>query len=109
MKLASSWPNAYLDADLPDEAIEILLCAVTDSSRLHGPLAERTIATRIRLGDAYVAAGHLFDASGVHENLLADVRAAHDLEHLLVERVAAIADSTMRTLEAEHGPISDTW
>jgi hypothetical protein len=59
------------------------------------------------MGNAYASIGRPFDASGVYENLLADLREARPADDPLARQVGAIADAAYRALEAEHGPIPD--
>ncbi len=77
-----------------------------DASRLYGPADERTLCTRLRLGDAFVAADCLYDAYGVHWTLVAGVEAAYGAEHPVSRQVRATAKRTEALLVAEesHGP-----
>jgi hypothetical protein len=95
----------YLDADLPDEAIEVLLGAVIDANRLYGATDIRTIAARLQLGAAYGSADRPFDACGVYENLRVEVRAARAADDPMVHQVLSTADAAYAALEAEHGPL----
>jgi hypothetical protein len=95
----------YLEADLAVGAVEVLLCAVTDSSRLYGPADERTLRTRLRLGDAYVAAGRLHDAYGIHWNLVAEADEAFGSEHEVSRQVRAAAQRTEALFGASGTPL----
>lgn len=94
----------YLDADLVDDAIEMLMSAVIDAGRLFGPNDERTFEVRARLGEAYVGGGHLYDAYGVHAQASRDAVAALGADSPLAAAASAALAWTERLLVEEHGP-----
>lgn len=94
----------YLDADLVDDAIEVLMSAVMDAGRLFGPNDERTFEVRLRLGEAYVSGGHLYDAYGVHAQARRDAVIALGADSTAAVAVSAALARAERLLVEEHGP-----
>ena len=78
LQARSALAGEYLDAEMVDDALEVLLGAVIDAGRLYGPNDERTWQARLDLGLAYEVADRPYDAYGVLWSLDADARATPD-------------------------------
>ena len=81
----------YLDAEMVDDAIEILISAVMDAGRLYGPTDERTWRTRLDLGLAYEAADRPYDAYGVLWSLDSDARSVSDAGAEILDQIRVAA------------------
>jgi hypothetical protein len=81
----------YLDAEMVDDALEVLVSAVIDAGRLFGPNDERTWRTRLDLGLAYEAADRPYDAYGILWTLDADARATPDAGPEILEQIRVAA------------------
>jgi hypothetical protein len=83
----------YLHVKLYDDAVELLVAAVSDGHRIWGPDDCRTLAIRLDLGNALLEAGRPLEALIDCSNLQHDVVGALGTEHELTRRcrVAVLA------------------
>ena len=87
--------DEYLQADLANDAVDLLTSSAIDGHRIWGPADARTFAVHLDLGDALLWAGRPLEALAEFSNVQVDLDRVLGADHPLTRRcVAAMAAST---------------